>query len=267
MKKEKPNTVIKKSGKNETGITLIALVITIIVLLILAGVSISMLTGQNGILTQANNSKIEQSHGAVREGIALAYNEYQIEIKTANNTKLASTEVVQIQGKEEKALASYSSFLDFLEQKGYVTIDEENPTTGIINVEKLTGGKQALGNGTDTDVYKIMEQDGSYVVNYYDQNGMEETILKLTKDNNKVKEVTIEDTIGSAGGDVIIQYEEGMTWGEWLSSEYNGGEFIVNGNRPLYKNMFVVVYSEDLLEVQADEEIQSNGKYTFLDVG
>ena len=43
--------------KNMKGITLIALVITIIVLLILAGVSIAMLTGQNGILTQAQNSK------------------------------------------------------------------------------------------------------------------------------------------------------------------------------------------------------------------
>ena len=42
---------------NNKGITLIALVITIIVLLILAGVSIAMLTGQNGILTQANSSK------------------------------------------------------------------------------------------------------------------------------------------------------------------------------------------------------------------
>ena len=47
---------MKKANKN-SGITLIALVITIIVLLILAGVSISMLTGENGILTQASNSK------------------------------------------------------------------------------------------------------------------------------------------------------------------------------------------------------------------
>ena len=43
--------------KRKEGITLIALVITIIVLLILAGVSIAMLTGQNGILTQAQNAK------------------------------------------------------------------------------------------------------------------------------------------------------------------------------------------------------------------
>ena len=43
--------------QNNRGITLIALVITIIVLLILASVSIAMLTGQNGILTQATNAK------------------------------------------------------------------------------------------------------------------------------------------------------------------------------------------------------------------
>ena len=44
--------------KKDKGITLIALIVTIIVLLILAGVSIAMLTGQNGILTQAQNAKI-----------------------------------------------------------------------------------------------------------------------------------------------------------------------------------------------------------------
>ena len=42
--------------KNE-GITLIALVVTIIVLMILAGVSVSMLTGQNGILNRAAEAK------------------------------------------------------------------------------------------------------------------------------------------------------------------------------------------------------------------
>ena len=51
----------------EKGITLIALVVTIVVLLILAGVSISMLTGENGIITQAQNSKEETRGGAVEE--------------------------------------------------------------------------------------------------------------------------------------------------------------------------------------------------------
>ena len=64
--------------KNNKGITLIALVITIIVLLILAGISIAMLTGNNGILTQANEAKEENIQGSEEERIKLAYNNLQI---------------------------------------------------------------------------------------------------------------------------------------------------------------------------------------------
>ena len=58
--------------QNTRGITLIALVITIIVLLILAGVSIAMLTGTNGILTQANNAKKATEEAAKEENSKLS---------------------------------------------------------------------------------------------------------------------------------------------------------------------------------------------------
>ncbi len=58
--------------RNQKGITLIALVITIIVLLILAGVSIAMLTGQNGILTQAGNAQDQTRDAQIKEAISLA---------------------------------------------------------------------------------------------------------------------------------------------------------------------------------------------------
>ena len=48
---------MKDKLKSQKGITLIALVITIIVLLILAGVSIAMLTREDGILSQAVHAK------------------------------------------------------------------------------------------------------------------------------------------------------------------------------------------------------------------
>ena len=67
--------------KENKGITLIALVITIIVLLILAAVSIAMLTGENGILTQAQNAKKETSIAEEKELIALAYNAVKAEEK------------------------------------------------------------------------------------------------------------------------------------------------------------------------------------------
>ena len=63
---------LKTKEKANSGITLIALVITIIVLLILAGVSIAMLTGQNGILTQAQNAKTTNENKSAEEKVKLA---------------------------------------------------------------------------------------------------------------------------------------------------------------------------------------------------
>ena len=57
--------------KENGGITLIALVVTIIVLLILAGISIQMLTGDNGILTRAGEAKETTRGGEVKETVAL----------------------------------------------------------------------------------------------------------------------------------------------------------------------------------------------------
>ena len=58
--------------KNQRGITLIALVITIIVLLILAGVSIAMLTGQNGVLTRATEAKDENTRAAIADKVNMS---------------------------------------------------------------------------------------------------------------------------------------------------------------------------------------------------
>ena len=66
--------------KNNKGITLIALVITIIVLLILAGVSIAMLTGENGILTQATNARNETTRAEAVEKINMALNGAKAEV-------------------------------------------------------------------------------------------------------------------------------------------------------------------------------------------
>ena len=76
--------------KNQKGITLIALVITIIVLLILAGVSIAMLAGDNGVLTKASDSKIVNAIGAMKDTCALAASEaladYYDSIYLTNNS-------------------------------------------------------------------------------------------------------------------------------------------------------------------------------------
>ena len=62
----------KQKFKENKGITLIALVVTIIVLLILAGISIAMLTGQNGILNRATEAKNTTGTAQVDEQVKLS---------------------------------------------------------------------------------------------------------------------------------------------------------------------------------------------------
>ena len=68
--------MIKKLKKKSNGITLIALVITIIVLLILAGISIATLTGENSVIVRAKNAKEATRAGTIKD---------YIELQVANN--------------------------------------------------------------------------------------------------------------------------------------------------------------------------------------
>ena len=68
----------KQERRKEKGITLVALVVTIIVLLILAGISISMLAGNNGILTKTQQAKEKNEKASDRDLIAMTVLEAQI---------------------------------------------------------------------------------------------------------------------------------------------------------------------------------------------
>ena len=73
VSKEKQEMKRTHRKNDSRGITLIALVITIIVLLILAGVSIAMLTGENGVLTKATEAKEQTEIAQEKEEIQMAY--------------------------------------------------------------------------------------------------------------------------------------------------------------------------------------------------
>ena len=56
-----------KMRKEERGITLVALVVTIVVLLILAGTALAMVIGEEGILAKASEAAFRQEIGEVRD--------------------------------------------------------------------------------------------------------------------------------------------------------------------------------------------------------
>ncbi len=116
--KETRKTKLKQSN----GITLISLVITIIVLLILAGVSIAMLTGENGILTQATNAGEETEESTAKEKLLMALNEYQIQKYTPNSKDIVEFLEDHVDGFDVEGTTSpYDVFID-----GYMGEVEEN---------------------------------------------------------------------------------------------------------------------------------------------
>ncbi|MEE0768999.1 MAG: hypothetical protein UIT70_03910 [Clostridia bacterium] len=71
-KKEQTNLNHQIASKGESGITLIALVVTIVVLLILAGITISLVFSENGVIKKVQEANENTEISQVREQLELA---------------------------------------------------------------------------------------------------------------------------------------------------------------------------------------------------
>lgn len=69
-----------KKIKNTNAITLVALVVTIIVLIILAGISINLVLGQNGVITKARDARERTLLGKEEEAAKLTFTDVQMEL-------------------------------------------------------------------------------------------------------------------------------------------------------------------------------------------
>ena len=144
-KKTLSNRKIKAEIK-EKGITLVALIITIIVLLILAGITISAVIGNKGILNNAKNASTIYTNAEAKEKAALILQEYEM--------KKASAEA------EGKTPESEGDFLKEKENSGdingYKTNDDGTPseiTIGGITVPIINGTPsepQKANNGNNS---------------------------------------------------------------------------------------------------------------------
>ena len=133
---------LEKIRRGKRGITLIALVITIIVLLILAGISITMLSGDNSILQRGTEASTQTTHKAVYEGIQLEYLGYLTDKKTGKTTQ---------------------SFVEYIQGKSIIQSEYQEGTGKYqINVQNLIGtSKYGKGNASNglVDVYMLEKQE------------------------------------------------------------------------------------------------------------
>ena len=201
--KEKMNinnniTKIKEMKKASKGITLIALVITIIVLLILAGVSIAMLTGENGILTQATEAKKANAVGAEKEQIKLAMQSLKMK-KQADNV---STQVTPAELKKQleddgaknvtvEAEKNGNLVVKYADSKNQYTVNQNgeiaaNGQTPGESDNPGTGESGKLPSTEDTTPFlptgaTVVEKDLNKGVVIKDTNGNEWTWIEVPK--------------------------------------------------------------------------------------
>ena len=154
------------NGK-ENGITLIALVITIIVLLILAGVAISMLSGDNGILKQAADAKTETELKTEAEQVKLA----AMAALTAGEGNFKSDKALEILNQELAKIEGYNageikkedlpktitigdnSYK--IEEKGTVEEITSVETEGLTRAEVATASNNKITEATDGMIKEI----------------------------------------------------------------------------------------------------------------
>ncbi len=129
--------------KNEKGITLIALVITIIVLLILAGISIAMISGEDGILGRAKSASVESKLAEDKEAAIMdlnaAYTAYMEEKFVNDNT-------------------SYNNFVEFVNNENGTYLKDSNHYT-FTNTNATFTTKNPGKNG-NTQSATVQENGG-----------------------------------------------------------------------------------------------------------
>ena len=187
--------------KKQTGITLIALVITIVVLIILAGVAISLSLGENGILKTSNNAVEKYKIETIREEIELA-------ITNINTEKIVNGEKITL----EETLTEL----------------EKQETFEEINLEEKTGIRNGyiikLGYDDKQNVIIIDIQKDTGICLIVKQNPIEYT-------NNNV-EISVEISKNEENAQISnIEVSEGMTKIE--NNKYSvekNGEYIIKVN-------------------------------------
>ena len=149
---------LKKFKKQVQGITLIALVVTIIALLILAGVAINLTIGDNGIITRASNARLTSELATYKEelemyevGKELDNTGFMRDTLTAGKTKLNYN--TQPEGEEGNIKTIISSISDEYLEKLEVIKGEL-----LINTKDINEIKIAQSLGIEVNPYDITEE-------------------------------------------------------------------------------------------------------------
>ena len=279
------NFCLRKKLKNTKGITLIALVVTIIILLILAGISIAMLTGNNGVLTQGQRAKEETRIASVEETVKLYKQGKYIDSATKTTTENANEVLEDL--KKQKLLSEdeidRENEIITIKRKDGSIAKEIQYGTLTINISKTPEKEKAV-----RVTLKVESVEGTKALNVNSQEDMEnflnksedekkdlirniypKAINKMTKnDENPTNFKTLNDVISYLANN--NELPENSEEAFWNYVEQQGGI-----NEALLELMGFLYYNEQNKEIKGyivtnpDGEsldtyiAKENGEYSF----
>ena len=202
--------------KREKGITLVALVITIVILLILAGIAIAALTGNNGLFSRAQQAKEETIKSQLKEEITMAIQEIQAEeLPRGNNVTLETLADGQLESKlkditvaleNDEINGEYKDYEYTIDSNLNVTINGAATGVRIKGNAEVQSGYVFEGNTVDIKVTASITEgtitgieapegatiktDTSATEKVYTVSKSGKYIFKIISDSGKTKNVT-----------------------------------------------------------------------------
>ena len=131
--------------RKEKGITLVSLVVTIIILIILAGISINILLGEQGVITRAQQAKenMQIAQAEELEGLNHLYEQldgYDVEMEEGSTGDL-SDKLQELQSKFDSLQTEHNTFKSSIAiaitEKGIATSETDSANIMVENIKKL----------------------------------------------------------------------------------------------------------------------------------
>lgn len=230
--------------RKQKGITLIALVITIVVLIIIGGVSVYVVIGQNGVVNKASEGKKIYSESELKEKLEMAIMDIQIEESKKGNVLTKKAIAENLEGKIEGLIvddpelieASYENYIIEINDEfkiemtvgdkirpsaTHVLSTEEDEVDNVeITINAMTEDSQGVQKIILPDNTQIESTTAKYVAN---KNGLYKFQIIGNNNSKKTYTVNITNICKTYTGDSILSIVE--------NNEIEDGKvnFIVNG--------------------------------------
>lgn len=245
--------------KRQNGITLIALVITIIVLMILAGVAINITLGENGIFNKSQLAALKYKERAAEEKLEFMITELRIDkggsatlsdlIDEFSKPTRTDVNIIDIKTKTESNQSITSN-----EEPEEVTLvvtgyEEFNFTVNEeLKIIKICGVLKEEWNGTTTETPQITQE---YTL-AYNTNGGSEAPEGLTQES---KQFTITNTVPSK---IDYIFNGWNTKQDGSGTRYiSGASITIEENTTLYAQWVQKEYDFDYVETNGDGYVQT----------